>query len=504
MSAIEVLPEPLLEFRHRQQLADPKAGLSLFGAVDIDEPSWPGKVPYALIGTPNGIAAFQRFAECLADPVVSDMHLNQAEAVTRQLWPAYPGFDVAFGGAWAKRAAWSRPIDEAKLLKAARHNDKFRRAYDTTNFYLREIKLASERDEKFGVILCVVPDEVWQNCRPLSRIKDGEGIATSKRERDMARQQIELLTPYYPEEYDLSVDFRRQLKARAMEHRVPIQLIRESTLVPRDTTRDDPRGLSPLSDRAWNLSTAMYYKSGGKPWKLASAREGVCYIGLAFRQSELEDDSRTACCAAQMFLDTGDGIVFQGEFGPWYSEEDNSFHLSGAAAEQLLHGILAEYRALDGRPLTEIFLHSRSTISAEEWSGYERACPAGVKLVGIRVRRDDDGMRLYRGGEWPVLRGTLWTVTERFGYLWASGFKPTFLSYDGWEVPVPIRLDIEHGDAEIRQVAEDILGLTKLNYNSCKLGDSAPVTVGFSDQVGEILIGNPKIAVRLPGFRYYI
>jgi phage terminase large subunit GpA-like protein len=26
--------------------------------------------------------------------------------------------------------------------------------------------------------------------------------------------------------------------------------------------------------------------------------------------------ARTAACAAQMFLDTGDGIVFRGEFGP--------------------------------------------------------------------------------------------------------------------------------------------------------------------------------------------
>lgn len=505
MSSIEVLPEPLLEFRYGQRIADPKAGLSLFGAFDIDLATWPGRIPYALIGTANGIAQFHRFAECIGDPVISDMHRDEKAAVSRPLWPAYPGFAVAYGEAWAKGPAWSRALDEGRLLKASRHNDKFKRAYDTANYYLDAIKLASKRDESFGVVVCVIPDEVWENCRPLSHVKDGEGVATSKHEREVARRQIDLFShPYYPEEYDLSVDFRRQLKARAMEHHIPIQLIRESTLIPRDTGSKESRGLSPLSDRAWNLSTALYYKSGGKPWRLASAREGVCYIGLAFKQSELDDDERTACCAAQMFLDTGDGVVFQGEFGPWYSEAENSFHLSEHAAEHLLRGVLEEYRQLDGRPLKEVFLHSRSTISAAEWSGYQRACPDGVKLVGVRVRRDSDGMRLYRGGDWPVLRGTLWTITDRFGYLWASGFKPTFMSYDGWEVPVPLRLDIEHGEADLRQVALDILGLTKLNYNSCKLGDSAPVTVGFSDQVGEILIGNPNIKVRLPAFRHYI
>jgi hypothetical protein len=34
---------------------------------------------------------------------------------------------------------------------------------------------------------------------------------------------------------------------------------------------------------------------------------------------------------------------------------------------------------------------------------------------------------------------------------------------------------------------------TKLNYNACKLGDSQPVTVKFSDAVGEILISNPSV-----------
>ena len=50
----------------------------------------------------------------------------------------------------------------------------------------------------------------------------------------------------------------------------------------------------------------------------------------------------------------------------------------------------------------------------------------------------------------------------------------------------------------------DILGLTKLNYNACKLGTSLPVTVGFSNAVGEILISNPAVKHYLPQFKYYI
>ena len=113
-------------------------------------------------------------------------------------------------------------------------------------------------------------------------------------------------------------------------------------------------------------------------------------------------------------------------------------------------------------------------------------------------------MRLFRDGTRPVLRGTFLEADERRGFLWTSGFKPELMTYDGWDVPVPLSLEVQHGDAEIEQVARDIYSLTKLNYNACKLGDSQPVTVGFSDAVGEILISNPSVKERRPQFRFYV
>lgn len=211
---------------------------------------------------------------------------------------------------------------------------------------------------------------------------DGIGQALTSGER-AARQggQSHFFDEYDPNVYNLSVDFRRQIKARIMEYGIPIQIIRESTLRLTAATKENPRRLTPLPDRAWNLTTTLYYKSGGKPWRLATARDVVCYIGIAFRRTDDASPSRSACCATQMFLDSGDGIVFLGEFGPWYSPEDNQFHLEGSAARALLSGVLKTYDQLDGRTLTEVFLHSRSDISVDEFDGYRRACPDGVKVV---------------------------------------------------------------------------------------------------------------------------
>jgi hypothetical protein len=499
---VVVLPEPPLEFRHKQRVEDPRIGLGLFGPYDTDVSAHPKNIIYAVLGPPEGVAAFEGFARAMAGPI-----LVRPEEVSgsEQLWRPFPGFDAAFHSEWPKQAAWTFTIDRNSLLQASRHRDPNQRAYDVVNHYMRGIETAQKRDDNFNVLICIVPDEIYQNCRPQSRVSKPTGERLSTQDRKHRRGgQFDLLSSYNPVQYEMSVDFRRQLKARAMAHGIPVQILLESTL--RLGLRESPseRGLTPLADRAWNLGTTLYYKAGGKPWRLSTAREGVCYIGVAFRRTDFAVKGQTACCAAQMFLDTGDGVVFLGEYGPWYSPERKQFHLSREAAKSLLSGVLETYNQLEGKPLTEIFLHYRSNINEEEFEGYRAACPPGTKIVGVRVRSEDDGVKLFRPGTRPVLRGTFWQVNERTGFLWGSGFKPALRTYDGWEVPTPLRIDVQYGDADVEQVAADILGLTKLNYNSCKLGDSEPVTVKFSDAVGEILVANPTVEGTKPNFKYYI
>ena len=320
-----------------------------------------------------------------------------------RLWPPYPGFEAAFATDWKTEPVWKHVLEDNALSEAARRNDPYERVYSVVNQYLPVFEDLKKLDAHIGVMVCVVPDEVYQNCRTQSQIihPTGEYI-TNARRRSRRAGQSEMFSTYDKEQYDLSVDFRRQIKARVMGFNIPIQIIRESTLRLSDENRFGLRALSPLSHRMWNLSSTLFYKGGGKPWRLATAREGVCYIGLAFRRADGEHGPKTATCAAQMFLDDGDGIVFLGDYGPWYSPSRKLFRLTAQAAHDLLKGALDTYARLHGRTLTEVFLHSRSDISAEEFEGYCSAAPQGLKVVGIRVRPDRGGIRLYRQGKrWP-------------------------------------------------------------------------------------------------------
>lgn len=498
---VVVLDEPTLQFAEGQNAIDPHDGLGLFGPFSAGTPAHPQSPAYIVLGTDEGINVFKDWTVAMNRPAaVPDIDKYC-------LWPPYPGFDVAFGSRWVERPVWTFSIDRVELLQASNKRDPHERCFAVVEMFLQGFQQATKLDSPIGVAICVIPDEVWSNCRPKSRIMTPSDDGLSKdQKRSRQAGQFELFDDFEPEQYQLSPDFRCQLKARTMKHGIPLQILRESTLRLSDENKFGIRRLTPLSDRMWNHSTALYYKWGGKPWRLNSAREGVCYIGVAFRRTSMPGQS--ACCAAQMFLDSGDGIVFLAEDKPWYSSKDKELHLSKDAAKKLLTDVLQTYRTLDGRPLTEIFLHYRSTINDEEFEGYAEACPQNCKLIGVRVRIDRSGQRvgprLFRLGRMPVLRGTFWQVSETSGYLYGSGFKPRIATYDGWETPVPLRIDVQHGKAPIELVAQDILGLTKLNYNACRLGESQPVTIKFSDAVGEILISNPTVTEHRPNFKFYI
>lgn len=513
-----LLDEPLLSFGYGQEADDPRDGLSLFGPSEPSE----SLCSNVVVGTPEGIALWHGWVAALNAPA------SCVEVSRQRGWPSYPGFEVAFGSRW-RLPVKEFVLDGSLLQVAATRADRHERSYAVTNLYLEALSGRSKLDARPGLVICVVPDDVYLNCRPNSNIREPSDARKTKAEwKTLGRLRAEeavgqddlfggdpsldKLKENLPA-YGLATDFRRQLKARMMAEELPVQIVREATLRITEQVRQGQKGTNPLADRLWNFATALYYKCGHKPWKTPWAREGVCYIGLAFKKAD--SSAPSAVCAAQMFLDSGDGIVFVGDAKPWYSEKTKEFHLSPADAEKLLHGALQTYEKLDGRPLREIFLHARSGVDANEFEGFRKACPAGAKLVSIRVRQDRSGLRLYRYDHHPigaqrgrhaVLRGTFWQRTQRHGLLFTAGFKPRIATYDGSEVPVPLAITIQHGEADLVQVAKDILGLTKLNYNSGRSGESQPITLKYSEKVGEILLANPNLPREKwqPNFRYYI
>ena len=296
--------------------------------------------------------------------------------------------------------------------------------------------------------------------------------------------------------YLFARNFHHQLKCQLLDSEIVIQLIRDTTLDPTlvlDNFGNPKRSVQEPAKIAWNLATTLYFKARGQPWQLADVRPGVCYVGIVFKQDPSPAARGEACCAAQMFLNSGNGVVFRGALGPWYSERTREFHLSRDAASALIAEVVKEYKkGHSGNPPKELFIHGRQRFSDEEWQGFQAAVPTETSFVGVRIRSTQD-LRLFRPEvDVPVLRGTAVEASEWEGYLWTTGYIPRLRTYPGFETPKPLMIEVTHGTADIVTVMRDVLGLTKVNYNACDYASGLPVTLKFADLVGDILTASPR------------
>ena len=485
-------------------MEDPRDGLTLFGPLDAGRPYG---IRAGVIGTTRGIGFFRQWTQRIQGRLADD-----ASPVAR---PPFPGFEAAFRIPWNPEPVIEREIPEAELNEAVHLDDRHQRVHRTVGVYADRIIRAHKHDDVTPDIwFVVIPDFVYEYCRPQSNVAVALQIKATNRLKPRTARHLRTAPSLFEDQnvaaipYHYDVDFHNQLKARLLPSMVLTQIVRESTVFPvsgvaeKDRPKNDSRKFQAAI--AWNIATAAFYKSGGRPWKIDSIREGVCYVGLVFKHDETQADPRAACCAAQMFLDSGDGIVFKGAVGPWYSGKTGDFHLTRAAARELITLAINSYKGRKPGPPSELFIHGQVDFSDEEWQGFREAVDlSATNLVGIKIR-GDSALRLFRGGTRPVLRGTAFIRTPRSAFLWTKGFAPRLKTYIGREVPRPLRIDIARGYADMEVVLRDILALTKLNYNTCMLADGLPVTLRFADAVGEILTAGPNAGDNPLPFKHYI
>lgn len=499
------LAEPTLLFSHGQSCEDPRDGLSLFGPFD---PTPPYGVRYGVIGTKDGIRRFRAWVEKVQRPIVDSENTRGR--------PPFPGFEAAFGIPFSPKPLVSVVFEESELMKHVLIGDRFKRTYETAGFFTDRILNAIRTEEqKPELWFIIAPEEVYKYCRPASTVGKELRIqavgAMRPKEAIGLTQQPALFGEWnenaIPYQYD--PDFRNQIKGRLLAQGVLTQVLRESTLAHHEFLNKagkPTRQLDKLQSQiAWNLGSAIYYKVGGKPWKLNGVRAGVCYVGLAFKRDDKNPNPQAACCAAQMFLDSGDGVVFKGNVGPWLTGKRGHFHLTTNAACELLSQAIASYKAKhENQPPKELFIHGKVRFDEPEWHGFKEAAGSRTNVVGVKIDNAED-FRLYREhGSMPVLRGTALIQGERSAYLFSRGFTPRLQTYPGQEVPRALSVEICKGDAPMETVLQDVLGLTKLNYNSCRFADGTPVTLKFADAVGEVLVSGPTVPNAPLPFRHYI
>jgi hypothetical protein len=502
-----LVKEPNLIFGEGKRHIDPKAGLTAFGPLVIGDISSPivSTIKLGIIGDRETIGFCERWISDCRRPIEgSESH--------PRLFPPFPGFLRVFGTDIVTSNTWNELTTETEVDRVVSTQRFSERVIRAVNLFSDKIANLAEREPRLDAIVCALPQKIVDACatvgegsreaRPKLMPAERELLRTIESNRKAGQQT---LFPFEEEE-SLGLEFlptvsnfRRLLKAQSMKYDIPTQLAWPSTF-----TGVGARGrqVQLASARAWNFFVALYYKAKGYPWKMEQAEAGTCYIGVSFYVDRTNDGRAMRTSVAQIFTHTGEGLVLRGNPFVWDNPRSKTPHLSEEGATDLMKRSIDLYeRQMNQRP-RRIVVHKSSRYWKEESEGFLKAMD-GVHqkdLVAIEGR----GIRFFRKGAYPPLRGTAIMLSDQDYILYTRGFVPYLGTYPGMRVPRPLEIIEHRGDSTPELICKEIMGLTKMNWNTADFASADPMTLAFSDRIGMVLSQIPEEIVPRPQYRFYM
>lgn len=461
--------EPLIYFHHQdesKQSIHPINGLKLLGPLEesFGANGTISKIQLAIIAPDTGFDRVKSHLESLLNPVSPK---SEPEYLRE-----YPGFDAVF-----KKHLIIPNSTESEFVITI--NSQEIRNYSAIQFY----QLMKSKIDKFALknseIDCVaiyIPN-AWKNFREL------------KNENT-----------YF--------DLHDSLKLYAVKKGLHLQFIEDKSITYNDQAKVK-----------WWLSLGIYVKSNGTPWKVKTENTETAFVGLgyALRQNAR---NKVVLGSSQIFDGNGNGLrfllqpiekpIFYNK-NPFMSKED---------AFRLVSNIRNTYHKIDPViGLKKLVLHKTTHFTRDEMDGICNALEGidNIELLqiqqfsnwrAIKLRKNQStGKHEFDG--FPIDRGTIIQLDEFSFLLWTHGLvqsneltKPYYQGKRG--IPTPLLIKRFRGTDPIETVANDILKLTKMNWNGAELYKTMPVTIDFSKRLSVMGKQLEELGNRAYDFRYFI
>ena len=503
-----IIKEPELLFGGSFPSVDPKTGISLYGPYSVQKNS----VRIGIVGDKTTIRQTRTILERIQRPIDgSDKYPT---------WiPNFPGFSSVhpFKCKIDSNSSWHQiiPMREIEALeKIVRVEERIATGVEIFINYLSNI---DEREEAPDIVICAPPKEMMDLCITKNDFRTRGRRKKSVAEKKHPPPDIDQHTifDYMPEEYQKEMErrlirigadnFHHLLKAQAMKFNFRTQFILPKTLeaITKNNRQTSQQGLQDDATFSWNLAVALLYKSNARLWKPSLITPNTCFIGISFFRAKEAYGGGVGTSLAQVFTPDGDGLVLRGEKFLW--PRSGSPHLEETAAEKLLHEAMKLYaRQTSGRMPTRIVIHKSSKFDNDEIRGFKKAIPSVPSFDFVAIETRARRIRLFRTGYYPVLRGTMIMLPDNSWLLYTRGYIPFLRLYPGSHVPRPLEIIQHIGDTLPEQISQEILALTKLNWNNADFAGSKPITLQFSTQVGQILKEIPFQSTPKNKYMYYM
>jgi hypothetical protein len=453
----EYLDEPFLLFGEGKTIC-PREGISKLKVYDTVEKARKDQLLIGIIGIEEDIENLKGWLKRFESYMPAIPTGKQ-----KGLFKSFPGFnlDQGFCARFIYDSNYERLLSLNEINKILEESNHEIRVTNAVNLYAENIKFLSDI-KNCDVVICIIPKSFEG-----SIVK--ENINEEPVEETAEDQGVEL-----------EVNFRRALKARSMQFNTPIQLIREYVLHEDKKSQD-------AATKAWNLCTALYFKGLQTiPWKLEvdENRPRVCFVGIGFYWSR--DKMTIQTSLAQIFNENGKGVILRGT--PVKEDKDDKKpHLTYEQSYSLLKDALSKYKFATGTNPGRLVLHKTSKYYEDELDGFEQAMhEMNISEFDI-VNVMDTELRFFRNNLYPPARGSLFTLTKDRYILYTRGSVHLYQTYPGMYIPAPLEIRIIKRVSAAKTICREILGLTKMNWNTTQFDNKYPITIECARKVGEIM-----------------
>jgi hypothetical protein len=251
----------------------------------------------------------------------------------------------------------------------------------------------------------------------------------------------------------------------------------------------------------WWLSLALYAKAMRTPWVLSTFAEDTAFVGLGFSvDPTAEHGKHVVLGCSHIYSGKGEGLQYRltkienpimRRGNPFMSRDDA--RRTGETIRQLF---------FDARlKLPErVALHKRTPFTRDEREGLAEGL-SGVNHIDMLEIQIDDALRYVasiagRDGKvdednYPVRRGTVMKLDDHSALLWVHGattaVNPRLKYFQGKRrIPAPLRIRRYAGRTDLQRIAEEVLGLSKMSWNTFDLYTKLPATLQSSTEIARI------------------
>lgn len=251
----------------------------------------------------------------------------------------------------------------------------------------------------------------------------------------------------------------------------------------------------------WWLALALYVKSMRTPWVLDSLAADTAFVGIGHSVDRHAERGRqiTLGCS-HLYNSQGEGLQYrlsQIESPTWVNRNPHmskdDAHRVGETIRQLFFDA---YHKIPSR----IVLHKLTPFLRDERDGL-RAGLSGISNIEMVEINVESALRYVasvanaqgalKQDTYPVRRGTVVKLDDFSALLWIHGatgaVQSSRLYFQGKRrIPAPVLVRRYAGTSDLSILAQEILGLSKMNWNSADLYSKLPATVDSSKQIAQL------------------